>query len=371
MKRNKISINTFILFSILAIFSSCNGQNAADATSGNNREYSFAITTGDTVSELDKSIWFIFQDKNNHYWFASNGKGLYRHDGKILTHFTTGHGLLNDSIRGIQEDKTGNIFITSLGGIQKFDGRKFTTLPAVSVSEWKNNPDDLWFYVLGKAGEDGPYRYDGKTLYHLKFPKHRLEDQYYRDNPNRPWSPYEVYSIYKDSKGNIWFGTSNFGICRFDGRSLSWMYEEHLTLIEGGGSFGIRSIIEDKEGKFWFCNTSYRYNISPEESGGQDKTLINYKREKGIDNFKTLEGKDMIYFMSAVEDNNGDMWMATYSQGVWKYDGKDITRFPVKKGAEDITLFSIYKDKQGDLWLGTHEAGAYKFNGKSFEKFSP
>ena len=371
MKRNKISINTFILFSILAIFSSCNGQNAADATSGNNREYSFAITTGDTVSELDKSIWFIFQDKNNHYWFASNGKGLYRHDGKILTHFTTGHGLLNDSIRGIQEDKTGNIFITSLGGIQKFDGRKFTTLPAVSVSEWKNNPDDLWFSILGKAGEDGPYRFDGKTLYHLKFPKHRLEDQYYRDNPNRPWSPYEVYTIYKDSKGNIWFGTSNFGICRFDGKSLNWMYEEHLTLIEDGGSFGIRSIIEDKEGKFWFCNTSYRYNISPEESGGQDKTLINYKREAGISNLKTPEGKDMIYFMSAVEDNNGDMWMATYSQGVWKYDGKNITRYPVKKGAEDITLFSIYKDKQGDLWLGTHEAGAYKFNGKIFEKFSP
>ena len=356
------------IFCALAVFTSCNCQNTSNANATG--RYS-AIAIGDTVSELDKSIWIVFHDKSNCYWFGTNGMGLYRYDGKVIIHFTTRQGLINDSIRGIQDDKSGNVFITSLGGIQKFDGQKFSTLPIVQSSEWKHNPDDLWFSILGKKHEDGPYRYDGKTLYHLKFPKHRLEDPYNKENPNKQWSPYEVYTIYKDSEGNIWFGTSNFGICRFDGRSLSWMYEEHLTLIEGGGSFGIRSIIEDGKGKFWFCNTSYRYNISPEESGGQDKTLINYTRETGISNLKTPDGKDLIYFMSAIEDNNGDMWMATYSQGVWKYDGKNISRYPVKNGSEDITLFSIYKDRHGNLWLGTHEAGVYKFNGRSFEKFRP
>jgi len=366
-----MKLNTIIIFSILTILTSCNSQNALSVSNSSRNEQDSSITIGDTVSELDNSIWIIFQDKNNHYWFGSDGQGVYRYDGKTILHYSTKDGLLNNRIRGIQEDKLGNIFITSLDGINKFDGQKFTTLPVIENNEWELDPNDLWFSILGNTGKNGPYRYDGKSLYHLKFPKHHMEDEFYINNPNPPYSPYEVYTIYKDNKGNIWFGTSSFGICRFDGESLSWIYERHLTLIEAGGSFGIRSIIEDKQGKFWFCNTSYRYNILPSNLIEQDKILINYKREKGIDNLKATEGKDMIYFMSVIEDNKGDLWMVTYSQGVWRYDGKTITHYSVKDGSKEISLFSIYKDKQGDLWLGTHEAGAYKFNGETFEKLKP
>ena len=77
----------------------------------------------------------------------------------------------------------------------------------------------------------------------------------------------------------------------------------------------------------------------------------------------------MIYFMSVVEDNEGDLWMVTYEQGVWRYDGRDVTHYDVKDGAKSITLFSIYKDNHGDLWLGTHDSGVYKYNGEEFQKF--
>lgn len=366
-----MKLNTFLFLCLLILLTSCNGQTISQTENKIISAQNSTIAVGKTVSELDKSIWIIFQDKNNHYWYGSDGQGVYRYDGKTILHFSTKDGLLNNRIRGIQEDKLGNVFITSLDGINKFDGQKFTTLPVIESNEWKLNPNDLWFAVLGKTGENGPYRYDGKTLYHLQFPKHYMEDEYYNANGRRPWSPYEPYTIYNDSKGNIWFGTSGFGICRYDGKSLSWMYEKHLTLIEGGGDFGIRSIIEDKEGKFWFTNTSYRYNIHPTPLIEQGKILIDYKRERGIENVKSPGGKEMIYFMSAIEDDKGGLWMVTYEQGVWRYDGKTITHYSVKDGAKDITLFSIYKDKQGDLWLGTHEAGAYKFNGNTFEKFKP
>lgn len=353
----------------MTILTSCSGQNTSSVSNSSRNEQQPSIAIGDTVFELDKNIWIIFQDMNNHFWFGSDGQGVYRFDGKSILHFSTKDGLLNNRIRGIQEDKLGNVFITSLDGINKFDGQKFTTLPVIESNEWVLNPNDLWFSILGKTGENGPYRYDGKSLHQLTFPKHYMEDEYYEVNGKAPWSPYDVYTIYKDRKGYIWFGTSDFGICRFDGKSLNWMYEKHLTLIEGGGSFGIRSIIEDKEGKFWFCNTKHRYNIFPTSVIEKDKFLINYKREKGIDNLKSPEGKNLIYFMSAIEDNKGDLWMVTYEQGVWRYDGKSITHFAVKDGSKDLTLFSIYKDKQGDLWLGTQEAGVYKFNGNTFEKF--
>ena len=118
----------------------------------------------------------------------------------------------------------------------------------------------------------------------------------------------------------------------------------------------------------WFCNTQYRYNIYP---GEKEKGLINYKREKGIEGLKVANGSDFIYYLSIIEDNNRDLWMATYDEGVWRYDGKKIIHYPIKDGSKNITLFSVYKDKHGELWLGTHETGAYKFNGKTFEKFKP
>lgn len=326
---------------------------------------------GEVVSETSKSIWIIFQDQQDRYWFGSNGQGAYCYDGKTILHFSTRDGLVNDSIRGIQEDKKGNVFFSTMGGISRFDGRSFVTLPAVESNEWRLHPDDLWFSILGGRGEYGPYRYDGTTLHHLRFPKHYMHDQYFRDFPGLPWSPYEVYTIYKDTNGNIWFGTSNFGLCRYDGKSISWLYEEPLTLVEGGGSFGIRSIIEDRQHQFWFCNTQYRYNIAPDSIVQNGKVLINYTREAGVEDLRSPGGKPFIYFMSAVSDDKGDLWMVTYREGVWQYDGKKITRHPVMDGTQETTVFSIYLDRQGTLWLGTHESGVYRFNGSTFEKFRP
>ena len=220
------------------------------------------------------------------------------------------------------------------------------------------------------------FRYDGKSLYRLKLPTTKIgEDQIAQfprsKYPNIRHLPYDVYTIAKDSKGNLWFGTAVAGLCRFDGKSFSWLYEKQLTDTDGGGSFGIRSILEDKAGAFWICNTRYRYRIDPKDAPDPGKDLVKYKREKGIERLKDLDGADHIFFMSIVEDAKGVLWMATYGTGVWRYDGDKVTRYPVKDGDKEITLFSISQDNRGDLWLGTHEAGAYKFNGKTFEKFRP
>ena len=133
----------------------------------------------------------VFQDKNNNYWFAGNG--VYRYDGKSLTHFTMKDGLCSNSIRGIQEDKLGNMYFDSGGSISKFDGLKFVTLTITdsndSKNEWKLEPDDLWF--VGKSKENGTYRYDGKSLYHHEFPKHELEEEFNTRYPNASFSPME------------------------------------------------------------------------------------------------------------------------------------------------------------------------------------
>ena len=354
---------------------SCNGQQSNQCTS----KPTLPFSTGALVDSLSDAIMVVYQDKANNHWFGSRGDGVFRYDGKTLVRFTVENGLVSNDIWGIQEDKFGNIFFDTQDGVCMFNGQTFQTLtigdsstkPALSPANvaFKLEADDLWF--KGSWNQNGALRYDGKQLQRLEFPKTPLADTLKKQFPNMTWSPYGLYSMYKDRSGAMWFGTSNVGVYRFDGKTVSRMYEDHLTNTPGGGSFGIRSIYEDRQGKFWFCNTRYRYNILKGDSTANGESFIRYRREKGIDNVKAADGSDAIYFMSIVEDNAGDLWMVTYDEGVWRYDGSTMTRYDVKNNSKDVKLYSIYKDNGGELWLGTHEDGAYKFNGSAFEKLTP
>jgi ligand-binding sensor domain-containing protein len=345
--------NLILFLTLLTLFTSCNGQK----------------TIGQSANELGKQLWYVFQDTKNNYWFSSNGEGVYLYDGKNIINFTTKDGLANDTIRQIQEDKFGNIFISTFGGINKFDGKTFTTLKPIKSKEWQLEENDLWFSLLGKRNEHGPYRYDGKNLYNLEFPKHYLHDEITKRGINSFFSPYEVYCIYKDRKGAMWFGTSVFGACRFDGKSIKWMYENDLTIGLNGGTFGIRSIFEDKKGEFWFCNTWHKYIFDFEMTTKSDR--LQYHKTAGIGNKHFFDGDEFVYYSHIVEDNSGNIWLTTWDQGVYKYDGKNITNYLVKDGSNDVNLISMYKDKQGNLWLGTLDNGTFKLNGNTFEKFKP
>jgi ligand-binding sensor domain-containing protein len=367
------------IYPILLIFIftvSCNGQNTPKNKSDEltNEDQHSAQVSGDTVTEITaKGITVIFQDKSDHYWFAGAPKGVYKYDGENLILFGEKDGLCSNKIVEIQEDHYGNLYFDTQEGISKYDGAKFTTLEVIDgasfKNEWKLEQNDLWFRM--GWSNDGPYRYDGKYLYQLKFPEPQHAAEFYATNPNASFSPYGIYSSYKDSKGVMWFGTASLGVCRYDGESISWLYEKQLTETPSGGSFGIRSIIEDQEGFFWFCNTHYRYDILPEVSEWYKSGFINYRSEDGVGYPKEDGALDFPYFMSIVETANGDLWMATYADGVWKNDGDKLIHYPLKDGETDILLFSIYKDNQGVLWLGTHNAGVHRYNGSDFVKFEP
>ena len=135
------SVKIILLIFVSSIFHSCNGQ----VKSEHKKTETLAI--GMTVTEFDNQIWKIFQDSKGKYWFGSNGKGIYNLDGNELKLFTTKDGLVDNAIRGIQEDINGNVYIETPEGISKFDGKQFTTLKAIksSFNQWKLNATDLWF----------------------------------------------------------------------------------------------------------------------------------------------------------------------------------------------------------------------------------
>ncbi|MBK9534531.1 MAG: hypothetical protein IPO10_05035, partial [Flavobacteriales bacterium] len=144
----------------------------------------------------------------------------------------------------------------------------------------------------------------------------------------------------KTEKVQCGFGTSVFGACRFDGQSIKWMYEEELTIGLNGGTFGIRSIFEDKDGSFWFCNTWHRYIFDFDKTTKSDR--LQYQKTEGIGNAKTFGGDKYVYYSYIVEDKHGNIWLVTWDKGVYKYDGKNITNYSVKDSTKDVNLVSMY-----------------------------
>lgn len=322
-------------------------------------------SVGRVVKSLGANLTTIFQDSRGHHWFGGlrTDEGIYRSDGKRVTLFSTMDGLCSDSILRILEDEKGSLYFDTPKGVSQFDGHTFTTLKVTEGSnkDWKLGPSDLWFSM--GTERDGPYRYDGKTLYHLRFPEIDRAKEFRAMFPNATWSPYGIYTMYKDKRGAMWFGTASLGACRYDGKAHSWLYESQLTATPSGGDFGIRSIIQDKAGSFWFCNPRFRYEVLPKRATGD---AITYRTKPGV----AHSGKgDVPYFMSIAEDSKGHLWMATYDNGVWRTDGKELIHYPIKDSETKVLLFSVYTDRMGAIWLGTHNAGVFKFDGKQFARF--
>jgi len=323
-----------------------------------------APAVGEVVDELGSQIWVVFQGRDLSFWFGSDGEGLYRFDGETLVRFTTEHGLVGNHIRGIQEDRSGNIYVsTEPAGVSRFDGRTFTTLSALepAQSEWRLAPEDLWF----SCGQDtgAVYRYDGERLHHLAFPKSEAGEEHIARHPrsqfpNAKYSPYDVYTIFKDSRGHVWFGTAVLGACRYDGTSHAWIAEPGREL----GSFGTRAIIEDRAGHFWFSSVKERYVVDGGDVAGRGAHALRYRVEEG------LVADGLSVFNSALLDRNGHLWLTTLGSGVWRDDGRSVTHYPVLHEGASIWVYSIYSDREGTLWLGTQEHGVYRFHEGAFER---
>ena len=361
--RLSMKLNIPLLFGILSVLTSCNGQIKTPGVHPINGIATPA--TGDTVSELGHNIMTLFEDTKGNHWFGSWESGLYKFDGVSLVHFTTRDGLPHNRVEEIQEDKSGNIYINTSKGLCRFTDNHFATIATTSILEdnWQLNPNDIWFRDLEHHAS--VYRFDGTNLHRLQLPGMPLGDEYIRKNPHHA-NPYSIYCIYKDSHQNMWFGTALLGACRYNGKTFDWITETDVTELHNGPANGVRSIAEDANGHFWF-NTEYLYIIDANVDKASSTTL--YKREKSIG---SLDGKtegEIKEYLSIVKDKENNLWIATYSDGIWKVDGENIEHFPITVDGKSVTAFCVYQDKHGVIWVGSHENGAFKLEGNSFRQF--
>ena len=105
----------------------------------------------------------------------------------------------------------------------------------------------------------------------------------------------------------------------------------------------------------------YEVNLSDaqNEKTHQRFTGIKYNKQNTLEN----------NILSLSEDQNGDIWMVTYQDGIYRYDGSQLHHFPVTKDGATIKLFSIYIDNSNKIWVGTHDYGPFTYDDGQFVPF--
>ena len=169
-----------------------------------------------------------------------------------------------------------------------------------------------------------------------------------------------VRSILEDSKGNIWFGSYNEGVCLLRNGKL-----QYFTTENGLSDNQVRSIYEDKNGIIWF-----ECAIGLSIYDGQKVTVY---KERNYNSKKQWKLTDR------------DLWFKTdetvgYNKleehpGVYQYDGKNLyyRAFPIKLKSGEENSYSIstpfVKSKNGMVWFGTYSA-LFGYDGKQFKMFN-
>jgi ligand-binding sensor domain-containing protein len=353
MRPFRTTLNAIVVFSCLMAVSSCNGQEqkGKEQTTDPDR----VIALGDTVSALGKDMGCIYQDRENNYWFASNGDGVYRYDGKSLLRITDKHGLCSNFVLSIQEDINGNLWFSTRDGICQFNGKAFTeytnSIRNARLAKLQYRNGGLFF-----SHSDILSFYDGQSF--TRFTIHPGTYPPLQENLN---GPYRVYSTLIDKAGNVWFGTQERGVCRYDGESFTFYTEEGL------GKAAVRTLYQDKAGTIWAGNNGaglFRF------TGNGFK---NFTEEKGVANpgfLNNLQAKEgtLARPWTINEDDEGNLWIGTIDAGVWKYDGTRLTNYTTSDGLSGNSISVIYKDRKGELWFMTDGDEVCKFNGRAFTK---
>lgn len=321
-----------------------------------NQTYSrFEDKGGKNKSFIGKFPTSLYFDDSDNWWLGTfpDGINYVERNRNLFTTYQsdpseTG-GLSNDSILTIEEDESGNLWLgTDVGGIDYLD-RKSNQIREVIPT---NEPYDSF---LGKGVLSATLDKDNLLWIGLWEETVRIYNpstkSFQHQTPQRNeglMTPNSliVWTSRKDSKGNMWFGTLNDGLIKYDIENRVYLsFEPREDLPDSFGSLFVWSIFEDSQGRLWF-GTSHGLELYISDSNEFRTFSFDPEKESSLSNDNVL---------SISEDLKGNLWVGTRGGGLNKFDvEKEVfTDFTSQDGLPDNVIAGILTDNDGYLWLST------------------
>ncbi|HET6244407.1 MAG: SpoIIE family protein phosphatase [Bacteroidetes bacterium] len=311
-------------------------------------------------------------------------------------HLGVEQGLTQSQVQTLLQDGEGNLWVGTMGGVSKFNGKSFVTYKKKDglaedwvVSACKTKSGNIWFGHWG----------GGVSVYDLKSNKFKNLEM------EEKTAFKSVKAIVEDANGIIWIGTQGKGILRinpsdfqaisysksngllseniscliFDNKQNLWIgSDKGITIVPKGVEITkasvltlnelnglnvskIKTFAQGSENEIW---------VGTEDIGvlivSTDELLTNGNPSlKGQINEELLSPK--ITFIDTDKDSN--KWVGTKGGGVTKIskDGK-IKHFTTRQGLNYYNANCIVQDRENNIWIGT-DLGLNQYRGERFQTF--
>ncbi len=276
---------------------------------------------GATNSLSDTFVKGVFQDRKGIIWIGTQ-RGLNRYDPELdsctlFVPFPKLSNAVSNQIFTITGGENNILWLSTAFGISSFDpsSGKFVHFPGLQPLIKKPVPtvlfhtakDDssLWltaFDIVEFNIRTGKYR-------HPEFSSDRLKDKAF-------------LLPYWDSSGTFWAGSTLYGMFRY--RPANGTLDVFMTAPDDSNSIssnGMKSIFEERKGKFWIGTTN-GLNMFDEEQ----RTFTRYFEKDGLPN---------AFIYGILPDDRGRLWLST-NKGLSRFDPaeKRFRNFTVKDGLQ-------------------------------------
>ena len=277
-----------------------------------------------------------------------------------LTHYTVNDGMVSNAVRKIFQDSRGFLWIATMEGLSKYDGRRF-----INYSTANGMPHDMVNDMLETS--------DGKLIFacndgSLIWMKHdRIE------NITRPGVV--INRFYRATSGKVLVVTDRQGIQEFNQGNLykppqAFPHINYFSIAAVNDSL----LLLGSDSSVQLLTKDYRLVKI------LNHKLINYGENKVFKDSKghlwtsnlpglamlSIEGQTplpdvlRIYPLSAApmeqifEDKKGNMWFAG-PFGLVKWDrANGVNVFGKKNGLPSDQVTCIFEDKENNFWIGTY-----------------
>ena len=280
--------------------------------------------------------------------------------------FTANHGLSNNSVIDIENDKDGGLWIATWDGLNYYDGHNFKIFkhnsndPKTISSDYiiKLTKDSAGFiWLITKEGDVNKYIGNGQFV---KFSFKGIPKNFQLSQEGN--IVVQTNSAYYEFKEGVFVPIGYNSIKKTDSNLKSILLKKYPELI-------INDVLKDKKGNIWYATRKNGLYI------------INNDGSQNIQHFTSDLYAPYSFKSDEIEtlhkDAFGNIWLGQKDGGLsmahWGSEKiNSIIPHPLKQPhLPTETIRAITKDASGKTWLGYYTNGLYYYNEKShtYEKY--
>jgi signal transduction histidine kinase/ligand-binding sensor domain-containing protein len=263
----------------------------------------------------------LLRDRDGGLWIGTVDRGLiHLRDGRADL-FRRSDGLSGDVILSLFEDREGNVWVASTGGLDRF-----RELPVTTISVRQGLSSEATQAVL--AATDGTIWVGAANgLTRLKYG----ETTIFRPGRGVPEAP---QSLYRDDRGRIWVSTR---------QGLGYFADDTFVAVTGVPGGVVHYMAGDSEGNLWLS---------------EQRNLLHLMNGRLVEQIPWSELGRQQPANNALAERGG-VWLGFWNDGAVSYlkDRQLRASYTAAHGLGQPPVQHLQLDRDGALWAATENGG--------------